>query len=176
MKKKIALLLTTAALTVTSVMPVFATVTDLNAEKAIVANHVNGVTNAISTLVTYDNGCGEAEKNSMHALINGFDKDVMWSAGQEEDNYMKYLQACVGNAIEIERIKKQNVGAVADLVKVNPSLQPQLDAAIAEYNKAVADHQAAEAAVVNAKAQFDALNLSFAAGRAAIGAADKDAR
>ena len=176
MKKKLALLFTTVALTVTSVVPVFATVESLDAEKAIVANHMNGVTSAITTLVSFDNGCGEAEKTSMHALVNGFEKDVLWSAGQEEENYMKYLQARLGNAIEIERVKKQNIGAASDLVKVNPSLQPQLDAAIAEYNKAVADRQAAEAAIVNAKAQFDALNLAFVNANKDRATTDKDAR
>ncbi|MDO4187493.1 MAG: hypothetical protein Q4D29_00755 [Lachnospiraceae bacterium] len=176
MKKKIVLLLTTVALTVLSVMPVFASETAISAEKALIANHVGGVNSAISTLVTFDNNCGEAAKTSMHAMLNGFNGDIKWSVGQEEDNYIKYLQACVGNALETERIKKQNVGAMADVVKVNPTFQPQLDAAVVDYNKAVADRLAAEAAVIDAKAQFAALNASFIDNIKGISASDADAR
>lgn len=176
MKKRIALLLTTTLLIVVNVVPVFATEADLNAEKANIAKHMNGITNSITTLVSYDNNCGEAAKNSMNQMVDGFAGDIKWSITQEEANYINYLQARVGNALETERIKKQNVGAMNDLVKVNPGFQPQLDAAIAECNKAVADRMAAEAAVIDAKAQFDALNMSIISGVKTISTTDSDAR
>lgn len=176
MKKKIALLLITTLLTVTSVVPAFATVTDINAEKAIIANHMSGITNSIITLVSYDNNCGEAAKQSMDQLVDSFAGSVKWSITQEEANYLYYLQACVGNALETEKIKNQNVGSMQDLVKVNPGFQPQLDAAIAEYNKAVADRMAAEAAVVDAKAQFDALNAALVSGVQVRHTEDPDAK
>lgn len=176
MKKKIVLFLTTAVLTVMNVVPAFATATDVNVEKMLITNHMKGITNSIITLVSYDNNCGEAAKNSMNQLVDGFAKDIKWSITQEEANYINYLQACVGNALETERIKKQNVGTMSDLVKVNPGFQPQLDAAIAEYNKAVVDRMAAEAAVVDAKAQFEALNASLVSGVMAINTTDPDAR
>ena len=176
MNKKIALLLTTVALTVLSVVPVFATEADINAEKVQLSNHMNGVSNSIITLVSFDNNCGEAAKNTMNQMVDGFEGDIKWSLTQEEDNYIKYLQARVGNALEIERIKKQNVGAMTDLVKINPGFQAQLDAAIAECNKAVADRMASEAAVVDAKAQFAALNNSFAVGIQEKTVSDPDAR
>ncbi len=176
MKKTVVALLTTVALSVMSIVPVFATETAIEAEKALVTNHVAGVSNAISTLVTYDNNCGEAAKVSMNALVDGFNGDIQYSVTQEEDNYIKYLKACVGNAIENERVKKQNIGAISDLVKVNATFQPQLDAAIAEYNQAVVDRMAAEVAVENAKAQFEALNLAVIVGNNAKYAGDSDAR
>lgn len=176
MNKKLVCLLTTVALTVLSVVPVFASETDLNAEKALIANHLDGVTKAVSTLVTFDNNCGEAAKMSMHGIVDATNGNVKWSVSQEEENYIKYLQACVGNAIENERVKKQNVAALTDLVKVNPTFQSQLDAAIAECNKAVADRMAAEATVIDVKAQFAAFNAAFEAGRQALGTTDSDAR
>lgn len=176
MKKKIALLLTTTVLTVTSIVPAFATVTDINAEKTLIINHMNGITNSISTLVSYDNNCGEAAKKSMDELVDSFAGDVKWSINQEEANYINYLQACVGNALETEKIKNQNVGSMKDLVKVNPNFQPQLDAAIAECNKAVLDRIAAQEAVVDAKAQFEAFNNNLTAGVQAMGTEDPDAK
>ena len=176
MKKKIALLLTTTLITVTNVVPVFATVTDIDAEKTLIINHMNGITNSISTLVSYDDNCGEAAKKSMNQLVDSFAGDVKWSIKQEQANYIYYLQACVGNALETEKIKNQNVGSMKDLVKVNPGFQPQLDAAIAEYNNAVANRMEAEAAVSDAKAQFEAFNNSLRAGVQARHTEDPDAK
>ena len=112
----------------------------------------------------------------MDQMVDGFAGSIKWSVTQEEENYIHYLQACVGNALETEKIKNQNVGSMRDLVKFNPGFQPQLDAAIAEYNKAVVDRIAAEAAVVDAKAQFEVLNASLVSGVQTLGASDSDAR
>lgn len=158
MKKNLVLLLTTVALTILSVMPVFASETAIEAEKTLITNHVNGVSSAISTLVTFDNSLSDAEKNSVHVMLDSFNGNIKWSVTQEEDNYIKYLQARVGNALEIERIKKQNIDAICEVCKVNATFKPQYEAAVADYNKAVADRMAAEAAVADAKAQFAALN------------------
>lgn len=161
MKKSLGLIITTIALTVLCVTPVFATESKIEAESAMLEEKMAGFSNAISSLVQFDNNCGEADVLSMHLLVDIGTNDVVKSNLAEQENYIKYLQARVGNAIEDERVAKQNVGALTDLVKVNPSFQPQLDAANAAYAKAVQEHQLALNAVDAAKAYFDALNLSF---------------
>lgn len=175
MKKSIKVLLTTVALTVAMVTPVLATESALSAESAMLEKKMAGFGNDISTLVTYDNKCGAADVASMNAIVNTVRADVVKSNIAEQQNYITYLNACVGNAVETERVKKQNVDAMKDLVKVNPAFQPQFDAAVAEYNKAVADHQAALNAVTQAKAYFAALNQQFEANAMKKASADPQA-
>lgn len=174
MKRSLKVLLTTIILTVAVVTPVFATESTIKAESDMLSKKMAGFSGDITTLVTFDNNCGADAIASMHSLVNTGRSDVVKSNLAEQENYINYLKACVGNAVEIERIKKQNVGALTDIVKVNPTMQPQLDAAIAEYNKAVADHQAALKAVDDAKAYFAALNASFE--KASLEKAAKDAQ
>ena len=176
MKRSIKILLTTLALTIACVSPVFATEEKLANEVKLITDRNDNVSNALSSVVQFDNNCGEEAKNSMHHIVDIVSVDVISSRLTEEQNYINYLKAVVGNAIETERVKKANVNALTDVVKVNPSFQPQLDAAIADYNKAVADHAAADAAIITAQNEFDALQAQLAAARAAKGAADADAR
>lgn len=173
--KRIKLLLTTLALTAAFATPVFATETTLPAELQLIENRNTEIMNATSTLVSYDNNCGDNAKMAMHGLIDNIRADVKSSQISEDANYINYLKAVLGNAIETERIKKQNVGSLTDLVKVNPSFQPQLDAAIAEYNKAVADHAAAEAAIAQAQEAFMIHAQAMIATSQAKAASDADA-
>ena len=175
MKKSVKILLTTIALTVALVTPVFATESALSAESAMLEKKMARFGNDISTLVTFDDNCGAAAIASMNQIVVNNRGDVVKSNIAEQQNYINYLNARVGNAIEIERVKLGNVNAMKDLCKVNPSFQPQLDAAIADYNKAVADHQAAVQAVADAKAYFASLNASFDAASLAKAAADAQA-
>ena len=175
MKKSIKILLTTIALAIACVSPVFATEKDLTAELKMINDGRQSLSNAISTLVTYDNNCGADAKNSIHHLVDLTQANVKSSSITERQNYINYLKAVVGNAIETERVKKANVNALTDLVKVNPSFQAQLDAAVAEYNKAVADHAAAEAAIAEAQKAFDANKDMNIAAKDAKAAADPDA-
>lgn len=161
MKKSVKVLLATLALTILCVTPVFATEEKIDAETTMLTNKVNGFGNDISSLVKFDDKCGAADVASMNLIVNSVAKDVTSSNIAEQTNYINYLKAVVGNAIETERVKKQNVDSLKELVKVNTSFQPQLDAAVAEYNKAVADHAAADKAVVDAQAFFAALNNQF---------------
>lgn len=175
MKKSVKILLTTIALTVALVTPVFATESALSAESAMLEKKMAGFGNDISTLVTFDDNCGAGAIASMNQIVVNNRGDVVKSNIAEQQNYINYLNARVGNAIEIERVKLGNVNAMKDLCKVNPSFQPQLDAAIADYNKAVADHQAAVQAVADAKAYFASLNASFDAASLAKAATDAQA-
>lgn len=175
MKKSVKILLTTIALTVALVTPVFATESALSAESAMLEKKMAGFGSDISTLVTFDDNCGAAAIASMNQIVVNNRGDVVKSNIAEQQNYINYLNARVGNAIEIERVKLGNVNAMKDLCKVNPSFQPQLDAAIADYNKAVADHQAAVQAVADAKAYFASLNARFDAASLAKAAADAQA-
>lgn len=175
MKRSLKVLLSTVALTVLCVTPVFATETTLSAESAMLTNKMNGYGNDMQTLLSYDNNCGGEAVNAMHHLQNITSNDVKASNIAEQQNYIAYLQACVGNAIETERIKKQNVDSLTDLCKVNPTFKPQLDAAVVEYNKAVLDHQAANQAVVDAQAYFVALNQAFVNNALAKAAVDAQA-
>ena len=159
--KSLKVLITTIILSVAIITPVFATEQALSAESAMLEKKMAAFGGDISTLVTFDNNCGAADIASMDSLVDTGRADVVKSNIAEQENYIKYLEACVGNAIENERIKKANVGSFTDLCKVNPTYQAQLDAAVIEYNKAVADRQAAVKAVADAKAYFAALNVSF---------------
>ena len=161
MKKSVKVLFTTIILMVAFVTPVFATESSLSAESAMLEKKMAGFAGDISTLAQFDNNCGAAAVASFDQIIDNNRKDVFKSNVAEQLNYINYLNARVGNAVEIERVKLGNVNAMKDLCKVNPTFQPQLDAAVVEYNKAVADHQAALQAVADAKAYFDALNASF---------------
>lgn len=174
MKKSIKLLVVTAVLTVAFATPVMATESTLSAESAMLTNKMNAFGNDVSTLVSFDNNCGQGDINSMHAIVDTVKSDVVKSNISEQQNYMNYLQAALGNALETERVKKQNVASLTDLVKVNTSFQAQLDAAVADYVKAVADRQAAEQAIADAKAYFLALNSQFDA--ASLAKAAKDAQ
>ena len=175
MKRKISVLLLTVALAVATVTPVFATESNMAAEVKLINAQNDTLHNALTTLVNFDNACGQNDKLSMHLIVDTANGNVNSARITEEQNYITYLKAVVGNAIETERIKKGNVDALKDLVKVNPSYQAQLDAAIADYNKAVADHAAAEAAITAAQAEFDALNASIQAAKDAKAATDADA-
>lgn len=161
MKRSLKVLITTIVLTVLCVTPVFATESTLSAESAMLQNKMNGFSNDVSTLVTFDNNCGAADILSMHGMVDTGNADVVASNIREEQNYINYLKARVGNAIETERVKKQNIAAIADLCKVNATFEPQLAAAVAEYNQAVVDHALAVQAVADAEAYFAALNASF---------------
>lgn len=174
MKKSVKVLLTTIVLMVAFVTPVFATESALSAESAMLEKKMAAFGGDLYTLVQFDNNCGAADIASMDMLVDTGRRDVVKSNLAEQENYIKYLEARVGNAIEIERIKKANVGSMADLVKVNPTYQAQYDAAVAEYNKAVADHQAALNDVAAAKVYFANLNVAF--DKAAFAKAAKDAQ
>lgn len=161
-------LLATAALSVLFVTPVFATEGNLAAETNMLNTKMTGFKNDISTLVTFDLQCGAKDVAFMHGTVDQVTEDVIKSNIAEEQNYIAYLKARLGNAIETERIKKENVGSMTELVKVNKGFQPQLDAAIAEYNKAVAEHQAAIVAIDEANAYFAALNQTYRAKQEAL--------
>lgn len=163
MKKSLGLMIATVALTVLCVTPVFATESNLDAEGQLLADKMIGYNNAVSTLAAYDANCGGSAAASMHALLANNGHDVFMSNSAECLNYIDYLNACLGNAIEAERVAKGNVGALTDLVKVNTSYKAQLDAAVIEYNNAIANTAAARVAIDNAKAYFNALNAQFAA-------------
>lgn len=174
MKKALALLLTTVALTVAFITPVLATEQTLTAESAMLTNKMIGLGKDLSTLVKFDDNCGAAAIASMDLLVDTGRADTVKSNIAEQQNYIAYLNARVGNAIETERVKKGNVNALTDLCKSNPSFQPQLDAAIADYNKAVADRQAAVQAIAEAQAYFANLNKTF--NNIALSIAAKDAQ
>lgn len=175
MKKSMKVLFATVVLSIAFVTPVFATESALSAESAMLAGKVNGFENDLKTLVQYDNLCPASDIASMNDLADRISADVEKSNIAEENNYIAYLNAVVGNALETERVKKQNVAALTTVVNSNPTLRPQLEAAVAEYNKAVADRQAAEKAVVDAKAYFAQLNQKFVDEHIAKASADAQA-
>lgn len=155
MKKTGRIILTALILSIACAAPVFATESNLTNEMQLMRNRRDTLANAVSDLAKLDDGQSEDVKAAMNYLVDLSASNIKSSSITERQNYIKYLQAIVGNAIETERIKKANVNALTDLVKVNPSFQPQLDAAIAEYNKAVEDHALAEAAIEEANKAFD---------------------
>lgn len=161
MKKSFKAMVLAVVLSIACVTPVFATEPTLNAETAMLVNKMNGFSGDVSTLVNFDNNCGASDIASIHGIVDAVRSDVTKSNIAEEENYIKYLEAKVGNALETERVKQQNVAALKEVCKVNPSFQAQVNAAVAEYNKAVADRQAAVKAVADAKAHFAALNQKF---------------
>ena len=174
MRKSIKLFLSTSALVVALVTPVFATVEKLPDEVTMIQNGRTALSNDISTLVSFDNQCGPEGKIAMHTIVDISQSDAVRAALSEQENYINYLKAVVGNKIELERIKKGNVAALQDLVKCNASMQPQLNAAIVEYNQAVADLAAANAAIIEAQNTFAAYNNNVASTVSAKGDKDSD--
>lgn len=175
MKKSIKVLLTTVILTVAMVSPVFATEANLNAEIQALKTGNASLSNAVTTLVTFDDKCNPADKQYIHQMVDAAMSNYDKSIATERQNYITYLNQVVGNKKEIVRIKKANIAAIQDLVKVNPSFQAQLDAAVAEYNQAVADCEAAQAYIAVAQGEFDALQAGINENRAAKSAGDADA-
>lgn len=161
MKKTLKVLLTTVALTIACATPVFATETNIDSEMKYIENHAKEVGVQISSYLTTDDGCGAAAKvdHGNHAKVVDSQLEK-WTAA-EEANYINYLQKVVVNKKETERIKQGNVNAMAEVVKVNPGFKPQLDAAVAEYNVALADRIAAENDIVVAQQRFTAFNLQL---------------
>ena len=176
MKKSLKAIVLAVVLTIACATPVFATEPTIAAETAMLTNKMNGFAGDVSTLVQFDNNCGAADVASINAIVSAVAADVTKSNLAEEENYIKYLEAKVGNALETERVKQQNVVAMKEVCKVNPSFQAQVNAAVAEYNKAVADRQAAVQAVADAKAHFAALNKSFHDAAMAKAAGDAQAK
>lgn len=175
MKKGFKILVATVALTVAMVTPVLATESTVAAETDMLNKKMGGFVGDISTLVSFDDNCGVPAVLAMDTLVDTGRSDVFKSNVAEQINFYNYLQACIGNAIETERVKQQNVGALADLCKVNPGFKAQYDAAVAEYNKAVADHAAAEQLLADAKAHFAQYNAQVIANGNAAKAADAQA-
>lgn len=161
MKRTIKLILATLALATLFVTPVFATETNLTSEMNYIDNHVKTVGGQITSYLTTDDGCGKAAKidHGTHAIT--VDGQLFNWVFAEEVNYVKYLQGVVVNKQETERIKKGNIAALTDVVKYNAGFQPQLNAAIAEYNAAVLDRAAAEQAIPEAQQAFAVLNASL---------------
>lgn len=172
--KKIKLLLTSLLLTVAFTTPVFATETTLPAELKLIEERDSIVGNALSTVVSYDNNCGAEAKLAIHSLVDIARGDLKSSQITEAANYINYLKALLSNKLETERIKKQNVAALTDLVKVNPTFQTQLDAAVVEYNNAVADRVAVENAIVESQKILDEHASKMINNVAAKGALDAD--
>lgn len=174
MRKMTRYLLVTLVLTVACATPVFATEKNLSDEINMLHDRSVNVGNAMSTVLQFDNNCGPEAKIALHTLVDIARADLKSSSRTEIENYIKYLKAVVGNAIENERIKKSNIDALTDLVKVNPSFQTQLDEAVAEYNQAVAERVMAEAAIVEAQKAFDEYKISIINEVEARGNADPD--
>lgn len=174
MKKFSKVFVATVALTVACASQVFATEPTLNAEINALKAGNDSLSNAVTTLVSFDNGCNPADIMSMHAIVNtamsNYDKNVL----SEKQNFINYLNQVVVNKKEIERVKKANIAAITDLVKVNPSFKTQLDAAVIEYNQAVADRIAAENDIEIAKNEFAALQAGINANREAKSVGDAD--
>lgn len=175
MKKSLGIILATVALSILCVVPVLATENNVNAETNLLKQKSQTFLNAMLTLTSFDNNADEVAKKAMGDIARIGKSDMIKGVEEEEANYLKYLQAVLGNAIEAERVAKQNVGAFTDLVKVNPGFQPQLDAAVAAYNNAVAEHQAALVAIDATKAYFDELDKVLDGNGKALQMADPDA-
>lgn len=159
MKNVLKVLVTTIALTIACVTPVLATETDIDKEMQYINKHVEEVGVQISSYLTTDDGCGSAAKldHGTHAKV--VDTQLLTWVANEEANYINYLKQTVVNKKETERIKQQNVSAIAELVKVNPGFQAQYNAAVAEYNAALADRLATEASIDAAQQRFATFNI-----------------
>ncbi len=175
MKKSIKVLLTTVALTIACVTPVFATETDFNAEVRLVNGKNAEIASAVGTIVGFDNNCGQDAKVAIHDLVDVIDRNRVRGINDEQLNYINYLKGVVVNQTETVRIKQQNIDAITDLGKVNPSFQTQLDAAVVDYNAAVAQRAATEAAIVNAQQTFINQNAGFVNDRDMKATKDADA-
>jgi len=161
MRKSLKVFLATVAMTVAFVTPVFATETNIDAEMNYINNHVATVGGQITSYLTTDDGCGKAAKLDHGTHAGVVDTQLLTWVVDEEVNYVKYLQGVVVNKQETERIKQQNVAALTDVVKVNATFKPQLDAAVVEYNAAVADRMASQAAIVDAQTRFSNFNFAL---------------
>lgn len=163
MKFSVKALIATVAMSALIVTPVLATETNLDAEVNMIINHENATCGQITSYLATDNGCGAAAiaDHAAHAAV--FAGQVSNYVKDEEANYIKYLQGVVVNKKETERIKAGNVTAINELAKVNPTLAASmLPAAQAEYEAAVNDRVAAEAAIPAAQARFAELNIQLA--------------
>ena len=147
---------------------------NLDEELRILTNHEAKFATEVSTIAQADNNGGQKEKAAVHLILDSAAKDVLNNAKFDQNAYITYLNNVVRNAIETERVAKERVDILTNNVKACPALQPQLDAAIADYNKAVADHQAAIAAIGVAQGQFDAWNTNFALKKDAKSVNDAD--
>lgn len=174
MKKSIKALLLTVVLTIAVVTPVLANETNLDAEKRLITNYHAKFDKEINTIAQVDNNGGQKEKAAVHTIIDAAHTTVVNNTKYEEKSYINYLNNVVRNYIETERVMKERVDTLTNNVKACPALQPQLDAAIADYNKTVADHQAAIAAIGVAQGQFDVINANFELCRELKGANDPD--
>lgn len=174
MKKFSRVLLATLTLTLACVAPVFATEKNLSAEMNLLKEKDATISNALDTIVSFDNNCGSEAKSAIHTIVDIAASDSTKGMTEEQLNYIDYLKKVVVNLKETERIKKGNVAALTDLVKVNPSFQKELEAAVAEYNKAVADRVAGEQAIITAQDEFVKFNAALNDKKAAKGAKDAD--
>lgn len=174
MKKFTRVLLATLTITLACAAPVFATEKNLSAEINLLKGKDATVSNALDTITSFDNNCGNEAKLAIHTIVDIADSDITKGMTEEQLNYIDYLKKVVVNLKETERIKKGNVAALTDLVKVNPSFQKELDAAVVEYNKAVADRVAGEQAIITAQEEFAKLNAALKDAKVAKGAKDAD--
>lgn len=173
MKKSIRVLLT-MALTVAFVTPVFATETNLTAETNNIVDMQTKFGKEISVIVECDNNGTQKEKAVVHQLVDDATKAVLYNSVTEEKSYITFLNKALDNAVELEKVAKGRVDLLTNTVKTCPALQPQLDAAIVDYNKAVENRIAAQAAIPAAKDQFTNVNMSFLQAKEAKAANDAD--
>lgn len=161
MKKSVRTIALVMALTVASVTPVFATESSLKAEVKNISDSQAAFDTTITQIVKADDNGGQKEKAFMYYLVDAATAASTFNAVTEENSYIAYTNKSLDNAVELEKVAKNRVDLLTNMVKGAPSLQPQLDAAVAEYNQRVAERQAAEAAIGVAKDTFNALNASF---------------
>lgn len=174
MKRLSKILLASLTFTLVCLSPVFATEKNLSAEMNLLTNKYSTISNALSTITTFDNNCDAGAKVAIHSIQETSDAERAKGMTEEQLNYIDYLKKVVVAKKETERIKKENITALTDVVKVNPSFQAQLDNAIVEYNNAVADRMATEAAIITAQEEFAKLNAALKAETIEKGAKDAD--
>lgn len=143
MKRFTKFALAVCAMTMLFSVPVSATEKTLDAEIAMITNHINEVEDQVDYLTPKQ--AGFSDWNALNAHRRTVMKQTLGWAVAEFDNYILYLQKEEANAAELVRVKEQNIAAINDLCKVNPSFAGQLAQANAELLAAqqqVGTHQA----------------------------------
>lgn len=130
MKRFTKIALVVCAMTMLFSVPVSATEKDLNAEVAMINQHVATVEKQVDALTPKSAGFNDWTSLNVHRRTV-MKQTIGWAVA-EFDNYILYVQREEANAQELVRIKQQNIAAITELCKVNPEFNAQLVQANAE--------------------------------------------
>lgn len=149
--KRIAKLITVLSLaTAFMVTPVFAALPEPNQLLVLEAKHGDIVNAQLADLIVKANGNPDGPQWSAHRKAVA---DQLVKLNYENAiTYVQLLKTQVQGKQENERVKLEVLNNYKSLALVNPAYEAMIPQALADYQKAVAETQAAQMAVINAAA------------------------